>query len=275
VGPDLNQVFVGSEGTLGVITEATLRVHPAPTADRGAVYGFPSFVAGLDACRRILRRGATPAVLRLYDEAESQRNFEIADHCVLLVFDEGDPALIDAVMAVVTEECASTARLDDGLVDQWLGERNDVSALEALIRREIVVDTIEIAGRWSALGPIYDDVRAAVTGIEHVLVVSAHQSHAYSDGACLYFTFAGRPPVEDRDRFYVSVWDAATQAVLARGGALSHHHGVGLNRSRFVRSALGPAFDVLVTMKQALDPNGILNPGKLGLPDPFGELKWP
>ena len=275
VGPDLNQVFVGSEGTLGVITEATLRVHPAPNADRGAAYGFPSFLDGLDACRRILRRGATPAVLRLYDEAESQRNFEIGDQCVLLVFDEGDPTLIDVVMAIATEECRGAARLDDGLVDQWLSERNDVSALEALIRREIVVDTIEIAGQWAALGPIYDDVRAAVGAVEHLLVVSAHQSHAYSDGACLYFTFAGRPPVEERDRFYVAVWDAATRAVLARGGALSHHHGVGLNRARFVREALGPAFDVLVAIKRALDPNGILNPGKLGLPDPFGTVSWP
>jgi len=275
VGPDLNQVFVGSEGTLGVITEATLRIHPAPTADRGGAYGFPSFVAGLDACRRILRRGATPAVLRLYDEAESKRNFEVGDQCVLLVFDEGDPVLIDAVMAIVTEECRSAARLDDGLVDQWMHERNDVSALEALIRREIVVDTIEIAGQWAALGPIYDDVRAAVGGIEHILVVSAHQSHAYRDGACLYFTFAGKPPVDQREKFYVAVWDTATRAVLARGGALSHHHGVGLNRSRFVREALGPAFDVLLAMKRALDPNGILNPGKLGLPDPFGTVSWP
>jgi len=275
VGPDLNQTFVGSEGTLGVITEATLRVHPAPTADRGAAYGFPTFVDGLDACRHILRRGATPAVLRLYDEAESQRNFEVGDHCVLLAFDEGDPAMIDAVMAIVSEECRGAARLDDGLVDQWMHERNDVSALEALIRREIIVDTIEIAGRWAALGPIYDDVRAAVSAVEHVLVVSAHQSHAYSDGACLYFTFAGKPPVDRREAFYVAVWDTATRAVLARGGALSHHHGVGLNRSRFVREALGPAFDVLLAMKTALDPNGILNPGKLGLPDPFGEVKWP
>jgi len=275
VGPDLNQVFVGSEGTLGVITEATLRVHPAPTADRGSVYGLPSFVDGLDACRRILRRGARPAVLRLYDEAESQRNFEVGDQCVLLVFDEGDPALIDAVMAIVAEECRDAARLDDGLVDQWMHERNDVSALEALIRREIVVDTIEIAGRWAALGPIYDDVRAAVGAVEHTLVVSAHQSHAYSDGACLYFTFAGKPPVDQREKFYVAVWDTTTRAVLARGGALSHHHGVGLNRSRFVKEALGPAFDVLLAMKRALDPEGILNPGKLGLPDPFGEVAWP
>jgi alkyldihydroxyacetonephosphate synthase len=275
VGPDLNQIFVGSEGTLGVITSAELRVHPAPTADRGAAYGFASFLDGLEACRRVLRRGATPAVLRLYDEAESKRNFDVADVCVLLVFDEGDPALIDAVMKIVGEECTGASRLDDALVDQWMGERNDVSALESLIKREIVVDTIEIAARWSALGPIYDEVRAAVGAIEDVLVVSAHQSHAYSDGACLYFTFAGRPSLEARDRFYVAVWDAATRAVLARGGALSHHHGVGLNRSRFVREALGPAFDVLVATKQALDPNGILNPGKLGLPDPFGPVNWP
>ncbi len=275
VGPDLNQVFVGSEGTLGVITSATLRVHPVPPAERRAAFGFSSFVEGLDACRRILRRGATPAVLRLYDEAETQRNFEVTDTCALIVLDEGEPALIDAVMSVVSEECASATGLDEALVERWLGHRNDVSALEALIRREIVVDTIEIAGKWAALGPIYDDVRAAVSAVEHTLVVSAHQSHAYSDGACLYFTFAGRPPESERDAFYVGVWDAATRTVLRHGGALSHHHGVGLNRSRFVREALGPAFDVLVAMKDALDPNGILNPGKLGLPDPFGEVAWP
>ena len=78
-----------------------------------------------------------------------------------------------------------------------------------------------------------------------------------------------------KDAFYVACWDAATRAVLARGGALSHHHGVGLNRSRFVADALGPAFDVLVALKKALDPNGVLNPGKLGLPDPFGPVGWP
>jgi alkyldihydroxyacetonephosphate synthase len=258
-----------------VITSATLRVHPVPPVERRAAFGFSSFVEGLDACRRILRRGATPAVLRLYDEAESQRNFDISDTCALIVLDEGEPALIDGVMSVVLDECSGATPLDDALVERWLGHRNDVSALEALIRREIVVDTIEIAGTWAALGPIYDDVRAAVSAIEHTLVVSAHQSHAYTDGACLYFTFAGRPPATERDAFYIAAWDAATRTVLGHGGALSHHHGVGLNRARFVREALGPAFDVLVAMKGALDPNGILNPGKLGLPDPFGTVSWP
>jgi alkyldihydroxyacetonephosphate synthase len=279
VGPDLTQVFVGSEGTLGVITEAWLRVHPAPPSERQAAFGFESFGAGLDACRRVLRRGATPAVLRLYDTTESARNFDVTDHHVLLVLDEGDPAIVDAVMQIVEAECKGATRLDEELVTRWVGHRNDVSALEALIQRHIVVDTIEIAARWSALPPIYEGVLAAVAGLEHTLAVSAHQSHAYGDGACLYFTFAGRPPDEDgrsgRDEFYLAAWNAATHVVLAHGGALSHHHGIGLNRGRFVRDALGPAFDVLTALKAALDPNGILNPGKLGLPDPFGEVRWP
>ena len=279
VGPDLTQVFVGSEGTLGVITEAWLRVHPVPAAERRAAFGFASFGDGLAACRRVLRRGATPAVLRLYDTTESARNFEVPDQHVLLVLDEGEPAIVDAMMQVVGEECEGAKRLDDALVGRWLEHRNDVSALESLTQRRIVVDTIEIAARWSALPAIYEGVLAAVAGLEHALVVSAHQSHAYGDGACLYFTFAGRPPDEEgpagRDAFYRAAWDVATHVVLAHGGALSHHHGVGLNCGRFVRDALGPAFDVLAALKGALDPNGILNPGKLGLPDPFGEVPWP
>jgi alkyldihydroxyacetonephosphate synthase len=279
VGPDLTQLFVGSEGTLGVITEAWLRVHPVPPAVRRAAFGFGSFAAGLDACRRTLRRGATPAVLRLYDTTESARNFDVTDHHVLLVLDEGEDAIVDAVMSVVDDECRDATRLDAALVERWMQHRNDVSALESLVRHHIVVDTIEIAARWSALPAIYDAVLTAVGGLEPALTVSAHQSHAYPDGACLYFTFAGRTPEDTgsagREAFYLSAWDTATHAVLAHGGALSHHHGVGLNRSRFVRDALGPAFDVLAALKRALDPNGILNPGKLGLSDPFGAVRWP
>jgi alkyldihydroxyacetonephosphate synthase len=111
--------------------------------------------------------------------------------------------------------------------------------------------------------------------VEHTLVASAHQSHSYSDGACLYFTFAGRPPEDRREQYYRAAWDAGQRAVLAAGGALSHHHGVGVNRARFVHDALGNAFDVLASVKQALDPHGILNPGKLGLPSRFGEIVWP
>ncbi len=277
-GPDLTQLFVGSEGTLGVITGARLRAHPVPAVERRAAYGFESFEAGLDACRRILRRGATPAVLRLYDTIEGDRGFETgADLHPLLVLDEGDAHLVDGVMAVIAEECADGRVLDGtALVGRWLDHRNDVSALEALVTRGYVVDTMEIAARWRDLPAIYTAAIDAIRAVEHTLVASAHQSHAYSDGACLYFTFAGQPPLEERDAYYRVVWDAGTHAVLEHGGALSHHHGVGLNRARFLRDALGPAFDVLAGAKQSLDPNGILNPGKLGLPSPFGPSPaWP
>jgi alkyldihydroxyacetonephosphate synthase len=275
-GPDLTQLFVGSEGTLGVVTSVTLKAHPVPAAERRAAFAFHDFVDGIEACRRILRRGATPAVLRLYDRPESQRG-QGADgtYCVLLVLDEGDPAVVDAAMQVVNEECASARPLDTDLVERWMHHRNDTSALQALTRKGFVVDTLEIAAPWAALPRIFDDVRAAMLAVPHARAATCHLSHSYLDGACLYFTFAATPPPEEVEPTYVALWDAGTRAVLAAGGNLSHHHGVGLNRARFVREALGGAADVLQSVKDALDPRGILNPGKLGLRSPFGEVRWP
>jgi alkyldihydroxyacetonephosphate synthase len=279
VGPDLTQLFVGSEGTMGVITGSRLRVHPVPAEDRRLAFGFRSFAEGLEACRRILRRGATPAVLRLYDEVESARTFGGGDTCVLVVLDEGDPVLIEATTRVVTEECRAAQPLDPSFVERWLEHRNDVSALAALARRHIVVDTIEIAARWSALLPIYEDAVSRLRSMDGTLAASAHQSHAYSDGACLYFTFAGQGPEPDdlawAEAYYTQAWRAVMEATTAEGGAISHHHGVGLNRARFLAPALGPAFATLADLKTTLDPNGILNPGKLGLPSPFGGAVWP
>jgi len=261
-----------------VITGARLRLHPVPATDRRAAYTFGSFGAALDACRRIMHRGARPAVLRLYDAIEADRTYKTGpDDHLLLVLDEGDPLVVDATMNIVAEECRDAALSDIAFVEQWLGHRNDTSALQALVSRDYVVDTMEIAAPWSRCNEVYEAATAAIRAVPGTLVASAHQSHSYPDGACLYFTFAGQPAREQREEYYRDAWEAGTRAVLAHGGALSHHHGIGLNRSRFVRDALGPAFDVLVATKQALDPNGILNPGKLGLPDPWaaGSAVWP
>ncbi len=270
VGPDLNQLFVGSEGTLGIITGARLRLHPAPTHERRAAFGFASFAEGIDAMRRILQRGGTPAVLRLYDPAEADRSYQTGDRALLLVLDEGDLAAVDRTMELVAEVCRDGHPEDVEHVAHWLEHRNDVAALEALISRGYVVDTMEVVGRWRDLPAIYAATIEALNGVEGTVSASAHQSHSYTDGGCLYFTFAAKVEPDDRDRYYRAAWDAGSRAVLAAGGALSHHHGVGLNRSRFVAEALGQAFEVLVATKAALDPNGILNPGKLGLPSPFG-----
>ncbi|MDQ6782318.1 MAG: FAD-binding oxidoreductase [Actinomycetota bacterium] len=282
-GPDLNQVFVGSEGTLGVITQARLRAHPLPETERRAAYTFETFAAGLEACRRILRRGATPAVLRLYDLAESARSFDLESRCALITLDEGDGGIVDATMAVVAAECRNAGAADPALVERWLAHRNEVASLEALSRGGVVADTIEIAAAWRVLPDLYEQATAALRALPATFAASAHQSHAYTDGACLYFTFAGMAtgpdapawPVGGIDAYYRQAWDAVAAATAAHGGSLSHHHGVGLNRGRHLRSALGSGFEVLARLKTALDPEGILNPGKLGLATPFGTAPWP
>ena len=156
VGPDLNQLFVGSEGTLGIITGARLRLHPAPTHERRAAYGFASFAEGIDAMRRILQRGGTPAVLRLYDPAEADRTYKTGDRALLLVLDEGDVAAVDGTMELVAHTCRDAHHEDVEHVAHWLEHRNDVAALEALISRGYVVDTMEVVGRWRDLPGIYD-----------------------------------------------------------------------------------------------------------------------
>jgi len=267
VGPDLVQLFIGSEGTLGVITDATLVVRQLSKYEERRAYSFPSFAEGLEACRRVLQRGASPAVLRLYDEIESARHFELTD-CALIVLDEGDRGLVEATIAIVEDECRAAHTHDVALVERWLERRNDVSALAPLWENGLVVDTIEVAAPWSLLGALHENVSRVLRECAGMIAVSVHQSHAYLDGACLYFTFAAKP--DDAPAFYRHAWDVAMTEVIARGGAISHHHGVGRNRARFVADALGDSFTILAGLKSLLDPLGIMNPGVLGL----GDTPW-
>ncbi|HEV2361103.1 MAG TPA: FAD-linked oxidase C-terminal domain-containing protein, partial [Acidimicrobiales bacterium] len=167
---------------------------------------------------------------------------------------------------------------DAEIVGRWLGHRNDVSALASVVRHGLIVDTIEISGAWSQLGGLYDDAIAALRAVPGLLVASAHQSHAYTDGACVYFTFAGRgEDVDDEqfaETFYKACWQAVMSVTRKHGGSISHHHGIGIVRGPFLAEALGNGFGVLTKLKDSLDPNGILNPGKLGLPNPFGGPVW-
>ncbi|MEU6741192.1 FAD-binding oxidoreductase [Streptosporangium sandarakinum] len=275
VGPDLRQLFIGSEGTLGVITRLRLRTHRLPSYAKGLAYGFDTFAAGLDACREILQRGATPAVLRLYDAHESGTHFGEPGTNLLLIADEGDPELVDAIMAVTEEVCGerSSVTLDgEAVLARWLDERMLVGKSGDGFAKGpgFVADTCEIAGAWSSLPAIYDEVVAAIEAVPGTLRASAHQSHAYTDGACLYFSLRGDVERERRREWYRAAWDAANEVLIRHGAAISHHHGVGLLRSPYVERSLGSGFATLVAVKQALDPTGIMNPGKLGLPSRFG-----
>lgn len=267
-GPDLTEIFLGSEGTLGVITRAWLRAHPRAEVERRAAYVFATFSDGLEACRRAIRAGATPAVLRLYDGPESRRSHGgDGTESTLLVLDEGTEALVDATVSIVHDACVSLgARTGDvALVEAWMHHRNDTSGLQALTRKGYVVDTMEVAAAWSRLDAVVEQVEAAMLAVPHARAATCHLSHSYVDGACLYFTFAATPPADEFDATYRAMWDAGQRAALAAGANLSHHHGVGMNRAAYMGEALGTGLEVLRAVKSALDPHGILNPGKLGL----------
>ncbi|MEV5573133.1 FAD-binding oxidoreductase [Spirillospora sp. NPDC052269] len=275
IGPDLRQLFVGSEGTLGVIVSARLRVHPLPEYASALAFGFETFAEGLDACRKILQRGATPAVLRLYDTLESGVHFGHPDTNLLLIADEGDPELVDAGLRISDAVCRETSGTElDGkaVFERWLDERMLVgkSADGFKPGPGFVADTLEMAATWTALPAVYDDVVAAIQGVPGTLAASAHQSHAYTDGACVYFSLRGNVAPDQRREWYRAVWDAANGVLIRHGSAISHHHGCGLLRGPYMEDALGAGFATFRAVKDALDPAGILNPGKLGLPSRFG-----
>lgn len=268
VGPDLTQLFLGSEGTLGVVTRVWLRAHPMPEVERRGAYVFATLNDGFEACRRIIRAGATPAVLRLYDGAESKRSHGgDGTTATLLVLDEGAEAIVDATMSIVHDTCLEMGATvgDVQLVEAWTHHRNDTSGLQALTRKGYVVDTMEVAANWGRLDAVVEAVESAMLAVPHARAATCHLSHSYIEGACVYFTFAATPPAEEFEQTYLALWNAGQTAALRSGANLSHHHGVGYSRSQFMSEALGAGLDVLRSVKTSLDPKGILNPGKLGL----------
>lgn len=287
-GPDLKRLFLGGEGTTGIITRAWLRVRPAPQVllDRGWL--LPSFGAGLDAMRAILRAGVVPAVVRLYDETDTAivfgsggptpANLENPEGCLLIVGSEGT-----ADVAAFVEQVAGRVLSDHGARDlgrgpgeHWRANRHGMSYRFAEFFKPggtfgdaVTLDTLEVAGLWRDLPLLYAKVRAALA--QHVDLVLAHVSHIYDTGASIYFTL-GAANDGDEDRAlarYDAAWDAAQRAAIAAGGTASHHHGVGLVRAPYLPLELGDTgMAVLQAVKDALDPSGILNPGKLGLSPP-------
>jgi len=278
-GPSLTSLFIGSEGSFGIISKVWLRAHPIAPAERRAAYMFGSFADAVEAMRLAIRSGATPAVLRLYDERESKRaHGGDGTQCALLVLDEGETVLIDAMMTVVDNACiANNAQSADvALVEHWMNHRNDTSGLQALSKKGFVIDTMEVAVCWSKVNQVAETVKKTIMTVTGARSASCHISHSYIDGACIYFTFAAEPAsntLEAIEIAYEAIWNAAQNSALDAGANLSHHHGVGINRAKFMKRALGPAHDVLAAIKHALDPKDILNPGKLGFASSRGEIK--
>ena len=225
--------------------------HESP-ARVGASRRSPTASSSL---RRVVRRGATPAVLRLYDDIEADRSYKTGDRSTSCSrVDEGDPVMVDATHARASPRSAKSLGaqpMDDALVEQWMEHRNDVTALEALISRGLRRrhhGGRRAMGRAARASTTRRGRRAAGRR-RHARRVRPPVAHATSTAAASTSPSRARSTPTTATAYYTELWDAGTRAVLAAGGALSHHHGVGLNRARFVAEALGPAFDALVALE--------------------------
>ncbi len=270
-GPDLWRLLAGAEGTLGVVTEVTFRVHPLPAVRRFGGWLFGSLGEGLDALRAVMRTGARPAVLRLYDELDTTLVLGRSGGVLLVTVCEGDEDVVAAEEAVLRRSCAAADDLGAEPGEHWWAHRYDVSFnLPRVLSGQLlgphgVADTIEVAALWSALPGVYDAMKAAMTAAG-ASVVFAHVSHCYPEGASIYWSFAfdAASPADALAR-YDAVWAASMDACRAAGGSIGHHHGVGQARAPWLAAELGAGWDVLRAVKGALDPAGVCNPGKLGL----------
>lgn len=268
-GPDLRQLLLGSEGTLGVVTGVTFSLRPQPEAGIRQAFHFRDFATGIEAMRAVLRPGWQPPVLRLYDARESRRHFrEVCPkgRAMLIFLHEGPAGRVqaeaEAVAAICTERGGVAA--DRQAVDDWFDHRNQVPSWRELFEQGLVVDTIEVATGWSRLPALYERTLAAFEAVPGLVAGSAHSSHGYRSGANLYFTFAVKA---ERGRMldaYDACWRGAMTAAAELGAGIAHHHGIGRVRRDWLGTEVGaPGVALLKAVKHALDPHGLMNPGVL------------
>jgi alkyldihydroxyacetonephosphate synthase len=269
-GPDLRQLFLGSEGSLGLVTEVAFSLRPLPEASQGQAFHFSDFDAGLAAIRASLRAGWRPPVVRLYDARESSRGFPGGcpdGRALLILLHEGPRAAVDAELRGVADLCrrAGGDEADPGLVDQWLARRNHVPGFRGFLEKGIVVDTVEVAATWDRVPSLYRAALASLAEVPGLLAASAHSSHSYRSGTSLYFTFAARPARrEDMRVTYLECWRRVMLTTAAEGGGIAHHHGIGRIRSAWLQEEIGAeGVRLLRAVKHALDPDALLNPGSL------------
>ena len=257
-GPSLKYLFIGSEGMLGIITKAVLRIVPLPTSTLYGAYRFDSFEQGIESLRELMIKRITPAVARLYDGNEATLRFGV-DKPLLIISFEG---YYDDLVQVLWRRADEIVKSHGGkyvgskYFEDWLRTRFNVEEEIEMVRRYgLWFDTIEVSTTWSRINQLYRDFRESLLRVNGVVGVMAHISHLYINGACIYFTVLFKPDVNT----YWELWSRAMETTLRDGGSISHHHGIGIVRSRWLGHELGNAINILRAIKDALDSKGVLN----------------
>ena len=268
-GPDVRQLFVGSEGTLGVIVEVALKIFPVAQSRLLETVRFPTVEAGVDAMRRIMRAGLRPFLVRFYDEDETRHAMAKPGlgGCVMFLGVEGLASVAAAEFDAARSICDASGgeRLGPPGAEAWMGRRFDFSTVENLLAEPGgFAETIEVAHFWDQSLELYRAMKQALAPLADEVL--GHFSHLYPQGTSLYLILLGHAEDDAAAEAAIGrIWDTAMRVALEHGAAISHHHGVGIARLPYVRAALGSAMIPLRRLKQALDPANVMNPGKLGL----------
>jgi alkyldihydroxyacetonephosphate synthase len=267
-GPALHQLWLGSEGALGVVLGAVLRVHRLPESVVGRGYGFPDLASGLEAMRSIMQSGIRPLVMRLYDAEDTAFNgYDLHPDggCLLVVANAGLSVVAEAEAGAVKRFAAAADDLGEDPWLRWQKHRFDLSAerLKGFLEPPgSYLDTIELAGPWTVLQELHARVKPAIAVGGLAL---CHFSHAYEQGCCAYFTFGGSGDSEqEAQSAYMRAWEGAMTIALELGATITHHHGVGRVRARWVADEMGGWMRVWRSIKSSIDPQGVMNPRAVG-----------
>ncbi len=278
-GPDLRQVLLGSEGTFGIITKVRVRVHPVPESTRYEAWSFPDFATGAAALRAVAQTGTGPTVIRLSDEAETGVNLATTDSigdaqitggCLAITAFEGSEAHVASRHAETRDLLSANGgtSLGEGPARAWEHGRFNAPYLrDGLLSAGALCETLETATSWSNVptlkAAVTDALTRALADSGTPALVLCHISHVYPTGASLYFTVVAAQrgnPIEQWRRAKT----AASEAMVRVGATITHHHAVGADHRPWMRDEVGDlGVAVLRAVKAALDPTGIMNPGKL------------
>jgi alkyldihydroxyacetonephosphate synthase len=290
-GPALRELIIGSEGVLGVIPEATVRVRPAPAERRYEAWFVESFEAGMELIRAMAQGGALPDVIRLSDEEETRISLALAGpggaagrlfgrYLRLRGVDRGCMVIagIEGEREAVARRRSLAARMLRAGGAVYVGQRpgrawehgryHGPYLRDSLIDAGALVETLETSHTWSRLGELYratgDAIRAALAEQGTPPIVFCHVSHVYADGASLYFTFLARARHGEEIEQWRAAKIAASEAIVATGGTITHHHAIGRDHVPYMAAEVGDTgLEALRALKERLDPAGIMNPGKL------------
>jgi alkyldihydroxyacetonephosphate synthase len=293
-GPSLRELVIGSEGVLGTIDELSLRVRRAPAERVYEGAFFADFAGGAGALRELAQRQLAPDVARLSDASETEMSLALAGRggargalgraylrargyaggCLAIVGFEGEAEEVAArrrrALAVVRAHGGLPVGASPGRA--WLHSRFAAPYLrDELLTHGVMVETLETATQWSNLLALHravgDAIAQALRACGTPGIVMCHVSHLYETGASLYFTFIARQLAGEEIAQWQAVKTAASAAIVAGGGTITHHHAVGRDHAQWLEQEIGrDGVRALRALKAEFDPAGIMNPGKL-LPD--------